>query len=198
MTDNRDVRVAVIAASPLLRAGIDSVLAEYGFHCASSGSWDDYAEESAQVDVLVAQLGSGADSLERLDRLRRYGPVVVLTDDAVESVAVVEAGASGVVATEALGAVLAGAVRCSAAGLQVLPGGSRISKSKTPQRGSLSEDDLLCLKLLADGASVMAMAASMGYARSTMHQKLEALYAVLGCKNRSQAIAESVRRGLVD
>jgi LuxR family quorum-sensing system transcriptional regulator CciR len=64
-------------------------------------------------------------------------------------------------------------------------------------RPTLSERQLACLKLVAEGRSSPEIARELGISPRTVDDYLAEACVKLGARNRVQAVAEAVRAGLI-
>jgi DNA-binding NarL/FixJ family response regulator len=205
--------VGVLAQDPVTLVGLtEAMRGQPGIELASC--------EPDRVPEVVVVAGDGTDpSLTRtVAAVRsRAGRVVAVVGELDSSalLAVVDAGAAVVLPRrEATDARLAEAVRSAAAGTGALPaewlrrlvaGGGAVPADgadasepvpPTPDR-SLSERELLVLRLLADGFSTAEIAAELAYSESTIKLAIHELTTRLQLRNRSHAVAFALRAGLI-
>lgn len=155
-----------------------------------------------QPDVVLLDLklpdGSGLDAARRL--LAGQNPPAVLILSTYEDVALVRAalalGVSGYIPKSASFQEIVAAVRAAAAGGVVLHP-SLAGKVAQPGGGELTDQELLMLRLLADGASYGEMGAQLFLSERTVRRHMNLLFAKLGCGSRAAAVAEGLRRGLL-
>lgn len=213
MTD-RDVRVLVVAASPVVRAGLRTLLDGFVVVGESSGPGAVARELDVpgEVDVIVAyaDVFDGAD----VSGLTGWPPVVLLgTDeatlalarsldtagfalappdvDARELEAAVLAAASGFVAVprQLMTMALTDAV------LPALEAVERAAPDWPDEPLTAREHDVL--RLLVTGLPNKAIGARLGVSENTVKFHLGALYSKLGVGSRAAAVREGLRRGLI-
>ena len=207
------IRVAIVADSPVLRAGLASVIgAEPNVEIDSpSASMSD-----ADVVVLVprrslmlseALQADGSD----LDGHLRGPPTMVLLErlDAAAAHDAYAAGASAVLPIDAGADELRSALRAIAAGLVVLsPGvsteliaGARpASIDSTPRATSvtvLTAREREVLSLLALGLANKVIASRLGITEHTVKTHVATIYEKLGARNRAEVLVAAARQGLV-
>lgn len=67
------------------------------------------------------------------------------------------------------------------------------------QRGTdVDDQQARWLRALARGATVEQLADSVGYSERAMYRQLRSLYETLGAGNRTEALLQALRRGLID
>ncbi len=175
-------------------------------------AWRDPALRLADLAIVDA---SGPEGAEFIRDLRdQLGVRVVLccsTCDEETILAAVEAGATGILAKDALTpeklcvtveAVLEGAGVMSADLLaRLLSGLNRVSREVLEPRGlSLSrltprERDVL--KLVADGRATREVALELSYSERTIKNVLHDVITKLGVRSRAHAVAYALRNGLI-
>ncbi|HEX4482677.1 MAG TPA: response regulator transcription factor [Solirubrobacteraceae bacterium] len=112
-------------------------------------------------------------------------------------------GAAGYLAKSATAAEICAAVRQVAAGECVLPtdlGNDLVSaiRDRTYSSVRLSEREHTVLQLIADGNTARLIARELHLAVPTVKTHTKNLYAKLGVSDRGAAVAEAMRRGLVE
>jgi two-component system, NarL family, nitrate/nitrite response regulator NarL len=159
--------------------------------------------------ILDFQLGdmTGLDVLERINDERLPVRVLFVSgrlqgDDAYR---LVEAGASGVIEKDATFDEIADAIQRVARGETVLSprvqaqvmAGVRERRDRTPLV-PLSDRELAILDGLSRGLTAPAIASELGLSASTIKSYLQRLYEKLGVSDRAAAVAEGMRRQLID
>ncbi|WP_157869011.1 response regulator transcription factor [Streptomyces atriruber] len=95
------------------------------------------------------------------------------------------------------------AVRAAACGLLVGPGRTQPAKRTTEAVGGgplperMSERMRDVLRLLADGCATREIAERIGYSERTVKSVVRQTQCRLGARNRAQAVAEGIRRGII-
>ena len=213
------IRVAIVADSAVLRAGLASVIgAEPGVQIVASADASDVMEREDDVDVVVmvprrdtSLTGALSPDESDLDERVRGPATMVLLERMEASVAqeVYAAGASAVLALDAGAEELRAAVRAVASGLVVMPtsvstellGGARAVSSdaitKPPNDVSLTSREREVLALLAQGFANKVIASRLGITEHTVKTHIAAVYEKLGARNRAEVLVAAARHGLV-
>jgi DNA-binding NarL/FixJ family response regulator len=201
------VRVTVVAADPVSRAGVASQLRV---------SHEVFVVESESADVAVVV----ADTVDErctseVARLRDAGLLrvvaVVSTLDDSGLFAAVEAGACGVLRrSEATHDRLAGAVLSAAAGDGTLPPdllGRLLNQVQKLQRqvltprgltlNGLSSRETEVLRLVAEGCDTAEISERLCYSERTVKNVIHDITTRMQLKNRAHAVAYAVRHGLI-
>lgn len=208
------ISVAVGDDHPVVRAGLVQVLT-------SSGEFDVVAEADDGPGLLAAIIRHrpavalsdfrmpGLDGAAVAEAVRRGGlPTRVLVLSAYTDPAVmyrcVERGAAGFLSKDADRATIIGAVRAVAAGADVLPAEfvPGLMEQVRHRRASTAAVDLSpreheILVAIASGRSAPSIALTMHLAPSTVKTYLQRLYEKLGVNERGAAVAEAMRRGIL-
>jgi DNA-binding NarL/FixJ family response regulator len=87
---------------------------------------------------------------------------------------------------------LTAAVRAAAVGLRVIAGTDHPSGQL-----AVGERQLRVLRLLASGAGTREIAHAMHYSERTVKASISEVVRALSARNRAQAVAEGIRRGLI-
>jgi two-component system nitrate/nitrite response regulator NarL len=159
----------------------------------------------ALLDMRMPEL----DGMQVLNALVREGletRVVFLSahTDGGTVYAAVGAGAAGYLSKDAPGAAVCDAVAVVARGGTVLPpdiqGGiaTEIRSRGAEQRPLLTPREQEVLTLVADGCSAPEMAKRLHLSQGTVKSHLQNLYQRLGVSDRAAAVAEGMRRGLLE
>jgi DNA-binding NarL/FixJ family response regulator len=133
--------------------------------------------------------------------------VLALTesDDEMDVRAAALAGAIGYIVKSVKAAKIAEAVRAAHAGqgwldpsvtTYVLHDYRRASQESSLRPG-LTETELRVLQLVADGQTTLEIAEGLFVAEKTVKNHLASIYRKLGVKNRSHAVSEGYRQGLL-
>ena len=144
------------------------------------------------------------------DRARSQGrPVVAVVGsepDGDALLALVVAGAHGVLTwgctpdelVAAITAVAAGGTGLTSTQVRVLSGAVQDRSLLAAESVALTERERDILLAIADGLSVKQTAARLGISSKTVESIQSPLFRKLGVRNRSQAVATALERGLVD
>ena len=160
------------------------------------------------VAVLDVEMPS-LRGIEILEALRRDGAItrVVLLSAHLESDTVYEAVAGGVAAylsKAAPGERICDAIAAVARGEVVLPAeiqaglASEIRLRSEPGRPALSPREQEVLALIAEGLTAPAVGRELHLSTATVKSHLKTLYEKLGVSDRAAAVAEAMRRGLLE
>jgi two-component system nitrate/nitrite response regulator NarL len=208
------VRVLVVDDHPLFLEGI-GMLVEGLDGVELAGKADTGAKGIRRLDgdppdlvVLDFQLGdmTGLDVLTHI--VERGLPVRVLFVSGrlqgADAYRIVEAGAHGLIEKDATFDEIADAIRRVAAGESVMSArvqaavmaGIRDRRDQAPV--SLSDRELEILGGLSRGLTAPAIGREMDLSASTIKSYLQRLYDKLGVSDRAAAVAEGMRRQLID
>lgn len=166
------------------------------------------AFDAALVDVGLPD-GSGIDLVAALHKENPEADVVICTvfEDEGSVMAAVQQGAIGYILKENAGADLVQAIRSLKAG--GAPLSPRIARyilrqmsgngvAPPPEAGlPLSARELEVLQRIAEGMTLKQAGAALGIAESTVRTHAKSIYYKLDVGNRSAAVFEAARRGLI-
>jgi two-component system nitrate/nitrite response regulator NarL len=212
--ENAKIRVIVADDHPLYREGVRRALVQ-------SGRIDVVAEAENGREALAAikehlpQVALVDYQMPGLDGIAVVHAVVrdelptrvVLLTAFEESALVfkaVQEGAAGYLLKDSSRDEIVGAVAQAASGAMVLPAGlatglaAEIRLRHESDQPVLSERERQVLELFAEGRSVPDVAAELFLAPSTVKSHVQHLYAKLGVSDRAAAVAEALRRGLLE
>jgi two-component system nitrate/nitrite response regulator NarL len=208
------VRVVVGDDHPLFRDGVVRALT-------SSGAVDVVAEADDGVAALelirthlpqVALLdyrmpgmdGAQVAAAVVRDELATRVLLISAHDESAIVYSALQAGAAGFIPKESSRTELVNAVLECAKGRDVVAPGlaaglaGEIRRRNEPDGPTLSPREREVLKLIAAGGSIPAMAKQLYLAPSTVKTHVQRLYEKLGVGDRAAAVAEAMRRGLLD
>lgn len=159
----------------------------------------------ALMDLRFAGPGHGTDGVEATRRIAARAPgvaVVMLTSYAgrTDVVRALEAGARGYVLKAGPPEELFQAVRTAAAGSMGLAAeivGELVGQVVRPEQ-DLSHREIEVVRLMAEGRSNRAIAEALYLSEATVKTHLVRVYRKLKVDNRAAAVAEAVRRGLLE
>ncbi|WP_420114645.1 response regulator [Pseudactinotalea sp.] len=205
------IRIVVADDHPVVRDGVASTLsATEGLEVvgqAESGPEAVALAVRLEPDVVVMDLrmpgGNGVDAVRELRRLGSATRVLVLTtyDTDSDTVAAIEAGATGYLLKDAPTESLVAAVRSTAAGEAVLSPAvaSRLaSHVRSPQgSASLSAREREVLALVAKGTSNRLIARELFVSEATVKTHLVHIYTKLGVTDRAAAVAAGYQQGIL-
>jgi two-component system nitrate/nitrite response regulator NarL len=209
------VRTLIVDDHPLFLEGIGMLVErldgiELAGRCDSGQAGiDALAGDPPDLVVLDFQLGdmTGLDVLRRINERHLDTRVLFVSgrlqgDDAYQ---LVEAGASGIIEKDASFDEIADAIKRVARGETVLSSrvqaavmaGVRERRDRAPV-ASLSDRELEILQGLSRGLNAPTIARELGLSASTIKSYLQRVYEKLGVSDRAAAVAEGMRRGLID
>lgn len=189
----------------VLARGETDVIAEFG-----SSAEAIEAMPQLEPDVCVIDLSSPEiDPIDVLKEVCASSPttrVLMLTSDCQSDRvwSMIEEGAAGVALKTAEADELADAVIAVARGEAVIPQrlhqgiAQQIRSRRLEARHQLSSRELEILRSVAEGNSAAEIAAHLSLAESTVKTHLTRVYDKLGVSERAAAVAEAMRRGLID
>ena len=212
---SRVIRVFIVAASPLARAGLQNLLMARGVEvAASSGAMEALSEMLADAapDVVLID-SSGEPFQDALDSLAASGwaadITVVLLGDRVPpggSAAALRAGVRAVLPSDITPEQLVSALQAAADGLLVLhpsqmnealPAGAAPSPELQELAESLTRREVEVLQMLAAGLSNKEIAARLKISEHTAKFHVASILGKLGAASRTEAVSIGIRRGLV-
>lgn len=208
-----DLRVLVVAADPLVRGGLATLLAEEP-SCTVVGEEPADgdlagAAELYRPDAVLWDLGWDPEpelesSMERLSSLADAGlTIVALLPDGAHAAEVWAAGAAGLLFRDAAAGSLLAALRAAASGLVTLdpalaPAGPLQPAQEAEQLiEELTPRELEVLQLLADGLTNKAIGGSLGISDHTVKFHVNAILGKLGAQSRTDAVVRATRLGLI-
>jgi len=167
--------------------------------------------QKLQPDVLLLDLNMpDMDGIEVMQQVRRLSsPTRVLILSGIHAdarvYATVEAGVDGYIVKDATTAELVRAIRSVAAGdayfhpliTRALIDYSRVLAQPAAMRAQLTARELSVLQLMATSATNRAIAEQLGVGEETVRTHVKNILRKLDQSNRTQAVFEGVRRGLI-
>jgi len=219
VTQTADVlRVLIISADPLARAGLDALLAALddvtpSGHIASVDElpaalsvyhpdallWDcAWSPEPLSDTLLEIEAASGGPE-ERIGAL----PVVALAPDSEQAQSLWRAGQRAVLTRSVDPATLAAAFRAAAAGLCVLSPHfaddipAVRSEALSAPIEPLTEREREVLQLMAEGLANRAIARRLDISEHTVKFHANAIFGKLDVQSRTEAVVRATRAGLI-
>ncbi|HXF35846.1 MAG TPA: response regulator transcription factor [Actinomycetota bacterium] len=207
------IRVGVADDHPFAREGLVQLLRTAGDVVVVGEAADgrqvlDLVETGQEPDVVLVDVRMpGLDGFEVARRITREHPevkVILLSayDDPRQMVEAVRAGARGYVLKDVDGEELLDMVRVVAQGGMVVDlalverlAGEAISKSPPD---ALTDEEIRILRLLADGRTNPELAEELGVSTRAVRYQLDRIFRKLGAHDRTAAVAEALRRHLID
>jgi DNA-binding NarL/FixJ family response regulator len=201
-TEPGAVRVAVVDRSPAYRRGLELAFSEAGYRVEQPPDMGRWAE-SPGIRALVATCRSPGDA-RRLALARARGSdavaVALLGDESpVAYREVLETGVESAVARDASLDSIVQVVSAALDQRTVLPTYVARTLARGGQDGdSIEQQHADWLRALARGVTVEELAETVGYSERAMYRQLRQLYERLGARNRTEALLQALRRGLID
>ncbi|MEZ0492597.1 response regulator [Kineococcus sp. TBRC 1896] len=204
------IRVLVVDDHPVVRGGIEALLATAG-DLEVVGSAGDGLEAvelvaSLRPDVVLMDLRMpGLDGASTTERIRAEHPcvhVLVLTtyETDADIVRAVEAGATGYLLKDTPLVELVDSVRAAARGETVLapPVAARLmARLRAPVQETLTRRELDVLSAVARGATNAEIGRELFIAEATVKTHLLRVFAKLGVDDRTHAVTVALQRGLL-
>jgi two-component system, NarL family, response regulator YdfI len=209
------IRVFIVAASPLIRAGLRSMLTDSRVDIAGSGAdLETISGQLADVEPDVVLFEAGADTQEELlnaledSEVAQEYPFIVLSEQpkAPWLSRALRAGVRAVLPREVTPEQLRAALEAAAAGLVVvqpselhtiLPAtvGSSTAVDELPEPLTRREREVL--QMLAAGLANKEIAVRLVISDHTVKFHVASILGKLGVSTRTEAVSAGIRRGLV-
>ncbi|EIT93100.1 response regulator [Mycobacteroides abscessus 4S-0726-RB] len=165
----------------------------------------EHRPDVALVDYRMPELdGTQVAAAVRRDELPTRVLLLSAHDDAAIVYRALEEGAAGFLSKESTRTELVGAVLDCARGRDVVAASltaglaGEIRKRAQSAGPSLSTREREVLRMIAAGQTVPAIARALFLAPSTVKTHVQRLYEKLGVGDRAAAVAEAMRRGLLE
>lgn len=202
------IRILLVEDQTVVREGLRQLVeSEPGLEVVGEAST--VAEALAQgrrcrPDLVLLDLklpdGGGLDVARQLLQGAEPPAVLILstyTDSALVKSAL-EIGASGYVPKSASFQEIAVAIRTATAGGVVLHPSLAGKLARRSGEAELTQQEVAMLKLLAGGASYGEIGAQLYLSERTVRRHMNVLFDKMGVTARAQAVAEAIRRGVLD
>ncbi|MBW4631719.1 MAG: response regulator transcription factor [Iphinoe sp. HA4291-MV1] len=213
------IRVFVVAASPVVRAGLSTVVATSSklTVVGSASNLDVFAREFEQLqpDVLLLDVSGNFQELvwEKLlsSQQQPYAfAIIVLTDelDSIDLEAALRAGVRGILPSSSTESEIVAAVEAIAFGLVVLHSDT-IESLLSPQESGMREKEtahpvqaltpreIEVLEMLGSGLSNKAIAKRLNISEHTVKFHVSSIFQKLSVSTRTEAVTVGVRLGLI-
>jgi DNA-binding NarL/FixJ family response regulator len=198
------IRVRVLAASPVVRAGLEALLARAG----DIELLDRSADHDAPADVIISDRAGMLGRNQRADaswRQEESTPLVLLLDDVINGWPdALRSGARAVLSPGAEGDEILAAVHAAATGLLALPPevaeallDVSLRRTTTGVTESLSPREREILAMLAEGIGNKTIATRLGISRHTVKAHVSSILAKLDASSRAEAIVIGARMGVI-
>lgn len=214
MPDNRKVRVVVGDDHPLFRDGLVralsgsgevEVVAEAEDGASALAAIKEHSPDVALLDYRMPGMdGAEVAAAVQRDELSTRVLLVSAHDDAEIVYHALQQGAAGYLPKDSTRSEIVNAVLDCAKGADVLSPrlasglAMEIRRRAEPSGPSLSSREREVLNMIAGGRSIPAIAEALFLAPSTVKTHVQRLYEKLGVGDRAAAVAEAMRRGLLE
>lgn len=197
-----NAQVGIISDTPTYSRGLASVLTDAGF-CVNTLPREFEPHSAAGVSAAVIVVTS-TEHFRCIGRVARQVPVVSVLADPTdgERRRALRLGAYSALSWHSEPTTIVRAVHASLARESLLPYAltqSLLSNAtERIDQPPLDLQEVQWLRRLAAGQSIAYIAAQAGYSEREMFRRLASVYRSMGVRNRSQAIAQAARWGLLD
>ncbi len=199
--------LVIVDEHPVIRVGLRHLLGtQPDFEVrAEAGDADSAgrAIERSSADVVLLDFrlpgGGGASVLRFLERGERTTKALVLTTSPQEHdvTAALDGGARGLLSKDCPEEVLFASIRSVALGQLVISPELAEKRRRAEHKSQLSARELEVLRLIAREDSNRAVARQLFISEATVKTHLAHIYEKLGVKQRTAAVVEALRRGLL-
>lgn len=210
------IRVLIVDDHPVVLQGLEAMLSHYPdvqvvAQATSGASALRYAER-LQPDVVLLDIrmpgSNGVQVARRLKQTFVEMKVLILTtyEEDEYLFGALEAGADGYLLKTASPEELSEAIRKVNSGSRllspdlvgkVLKQFESVTREKVRLESGLSLQEIKVLELVAEGATNKEIAERLYWSEITVKRKLQDIVHKLGASDRTQAVAEGMRRGLI-
>jgi two-component system nitrate/nitrite response regulator NarL len=202
VTGDTQIRVLVAAHAPLYRDGVTRALdsrREFRVVGDASRGGDVFGKirrlepDVALVDAAMPDLDA-ADLLRTIDREGLSTRLVLVSAEAHRPL---PTGQATYVPATADASAICDAVAAAARGEGPFESPWNVQPSGSPAGRALSSRERAVLALMADGRAAAAIGRDLHVSEATVKTHLRHIYRKLGVSNRAAAVAEGMRRGLI-
>jgi DNA-binding NarL/FixJ family response regulator len=209
------IRVFIVAASTLARAGLQSLFGARDVEVVGSapnleslaGQWPDVEADIVLVEASGEQFEPVVDSLTA-SQLASEATIVVLSDHSEPRwfAEALRAGVRAVLPSDVSPEQLVAALEAAAAGLIVMhpaevdamfPATEPASRPLAELPEPLTPRENEVLQMLASGLANKEIAARLGISEHTVKFHVASILGKLGAASRTEAVSQGIRRGLV-
>jgi two-component system, NarL family, response regulator YdfI len=208
------IRVLIKASSPVVKAGLESLVRATTGMDVISDPFDDPGAGSAAItdlqaaDVVLAELENRDDALaqEAFDEAMDGVPVILLVHGSIaEWSDALRQGVKAVLPSSVTGSQVAAAIEAAAAGLAVfhpdeiesLFQSRRMSEPSEIIAEALTPREIEVLRLLAEGLGNKEIASRLGISEHTAKFHVASIMGKLGAASRTEAVTLGIRQGIV-
>lgn len=210
------ISVLIVDDHPTVRRGLRSLLSAYQDISVVGEAGDGSAalrvaqDLSPQVILLDVQLPV-MDGIEVARQLRQSVPdtkVIALTahDDEAHLLGTMRAGAVAYLLKTTSDETLVETIRLVHQGKHIVSPSlmdpvlrqfKELAEAQVRHELGLSDEEIKVLRLIAEGATNEEIAQETHWSERTIKREIEEIMSKLGARNRAQAVAEAIRRGLI-
>src|SRR3990170_3803695 len=214
LTPLRPIRIIVVDDHPVVRHGLRSLLAGHP-DIEVVGEVESGADvlpflASNKIDVILLDIKmDGLSGIDVARRVRRTFPdvkIIILTtyDDEGYVHEALEAGIHGFLLKSVSHEILPDSIRSVMKGERLLSpplvstvvtNYQKLAQEQAKEKAGLSSVDLQILNAIAEGASNKDLVDHFFLSEATIKRRVQEILEKLGASNRTQAIAEALRRG---
>jgi two-component system, NarL family, response regulator YdfI len=209
------MRVFIVAASPLARAGLENILAVRGVEVAGTASSVEWlAEHLIDVEVDVVLVDASGEELDAILgsigqlEVRSEATFVLLRDHPAPGwiTEAARAGVGAILSTGASPEQIVAAMQAALAGLVVMdraeidsafPAVTSASRPQAELAEPLTRREREVLQMLASGLGNKAIATQLAISEHTIKFHVASILGKLGATSRTEAVALGIRHGLV-
>ena len=209
------IRLMLADDHRMLREGLRRSMADQGFDVVGEARdgeeavrlADDLEPDVILMDVTMPEM-DGVEATRQIKKERPEVRVVMLTMHADQEVlaSAIRAGASGYLVKDCSTEEIASAVRMAASGETALSpqlAASMLDEVRKLEQPPNEEDRVITkreeevLQLIADGCSTPEVAERLFISQKTVKNHLASIYQKLDARDRTQAVLQAVRMGIV-
>lgn len=202
------MRVLVAADSAVVRAGLESVIAQApSLSLAGTADLETLAARIRELepDVVLLEQGHGTD--DPLEPLLAASPVFVLlahSEDTAGTLTSLRSGARAILPHDAASHEIVAAIEAAAQGLVVLhPDILDVLQNAEPSRrpadldATLTPREIEVLRMLAEGLANKNIAFKLGISEHTVKFHITSIFTKLKASSRAEAVAIGMRQGII-
>jgi DNA-binding NarL/FixJ family response regulator len=209
------IRAFIVAASPLVRAGLENILAVRGMEAVGSvPSLELLAEQLADAEANVVLIDTSGEQMETV--LESIGQLELASEAAIVLLSshpvpgwlaeVLRAGVGAILPAESSPEQLVAAMQAAVAGLIVMhrdeiasgfPATMPASRPVVQFAETLTRREREVLQMLASGLGNKEIATRLTISEHTVKFHVASILGKLGAASRTEAVALGIRHGLV-